>query len=444
MNRSQKTVNILLKIGIISLLSLSPVFAQEDTGITPQETTFIFNSFLLLVSGTLVMWMAAGFCMLEAGLVRSKNVSVQCTKNVAAYSLATITFALIGYHLMYPSGNWTITGLLGAFQITSLPPVGDVPNVSEASYTVGSDFFYQVVFCATTASIVSGAVAERLKFSAFAVFTVILTSLIYPIAGSWQWGGGFLKEIGFSDFAGSTLVHSVGGWAALTGVLMIGSRHGRFDKDGKSVPMRGSNLTLAALGTLILWMGWLGFNGGSQLALGTLSNVSDVSRILANTNIAAAAGSVGCMIVSRLRYGKIDLTMVLNGALGGLVAITAEPLYPSLMLSVVIGLVASVIVFFAVEFLEKCKIDDVVGAIPVHLVCGLFGTLIVPISNPNTSFGTQLIGMGVIAVFVVITSAIAWFITGKITGLRPDVNDEMLGLDKAELGLEAYPEFVNR
>ena len=444
MNDLKKTATSLLKIGMISFMMLSPVFAQDNTGITPQETTFIFNSFLLLVSGTLVMWMAAGFCMLEAGLVRSKNVAVQCSKNVAAYSLATVTFALIGYHLMYPSGEWTITGLLGAFQITSLPPVGDVPDASKASYTVGSDFFYQVVFCATTASIVSGTVAERLKFSAFALFTIILTSLIYPIAGSWQWGGGFLKEMGFSDFAGSTLVHSVGGWAALTGVLMIGSRYGRFDKDGKSVPMRGSNLTLAALGTLILWMGWLGFNGGSQLALGTVSNVSDVSRILANTNIAAAAGSIGCMIISQLRYRKIDLTMVLNGALGGLVAITAEPLYPSLMLAVLIGLVASVLVFFAVELLEKFKIDDVVGAIPVHLCCGILGTLIVPLSNPNTSFSTQFLGVAVIGIFVVITSSIAWFITRKLVGLRPDVNDEMLGLDKTELGLEAYPEFVNR
>ncbi len=414
--------------------------ATVATGEPALHTSYILTTLLFLMGGFLVFWMAAGFAMLEAGLVRSKNVTMQLTKNIALFSLAAIMYWLVGFNLMYPGDGWSIGGWLGAFAPTSLEPVGVSPEDTALDYaSVGSDFFFQLMFCATTASIVSGTLAERIKLWPFLVFVVVLTGFIYPIEASWQWGGGWLSELGFSDFAGSTLVHAAGGFAALAGAIVLGPRLGKF-KDGKTNPMPGSNLALATLGTFILWLGWFGFNGGSQLAMGTVGDVADVSRIFANTNMAAAAGAVAALILTQVLFGKVDLTMVLNGALAGLVSITAEPLAPSLFGALLTGAVGGVIVVFAVPMLDKMKIDDVVGAIPVHLVAGIWGTLAVAFYTGN--WGAQIIGIAAIGAFVFVTSLIVWIILKGIMGLRPSEEDEIRGLDVAELGMEAYPDFI--
>ncbi|RMH39901.1 MAG: ammonium transporter, partial [Alphaproteobacteria bacterium] len=374
--------------GLVALGAVTgmPAIAQDvtpDTTPPMEEIGYILNTFMFLVTGFLVMWMGAGFAMLEAGLVRQKNVTMQLMKNVALFSIAAILYYLVGYKLMYPGDGWTIQNVLGAFGPTTLEPVGLADTQTDLSYaSVGSDFFFQLMFCATTASIVSGALAERIKLWPFLIFTAVLTGLIYPIQASWKWGGGFLDaNFGFLDFAGSTVVHSVGGWAALAGVIVLGPRLGKY-KDGKINPFPGSNLALATLGMFILWLGWFGFNGGSQLYMDTAANVADISRIFANTNTAAAGGALAALIVTQLRYGKPDLTMVLNGALAGLVSITAEPLTPSLGAATFIGAVGGVLVVVAVPMLDRLRIDDVVGAIPVHLVCGIWGTLAVVLTNP--------------------------------------------------------------
>jgi Amt family ammonium transporter len=398
------------------------------------DTAFIFNTLLFLMGGFLVMWMAAGFAMLEAGLVRTKNVSMQCLKNIALYSVAGIMYLLVGYSLMYTDVNG---GFIGTLAIYGWPGAG---TANEGDYSVASDWFFQMVFVATAASIVSGTLAERIKLWPFLIFTVILTGFIYPIAGSWQWGAGWLSEMGFSDFAGSTLVHSVGGWAALTGAIILGARRGKY-AEGRVIPMPGSSMPLATLGTFILWLGWFGFNGASQLAMGSNSDVSDISRIFANTNLAAAGGVVAAIILTQALYKKVDVTMALNGALAGLVAITAEPLMPSPILSILIGAVGGAIVVFTVPLLDKLKIDDVVGAIPVHLLCGIWGTLVVPVSNADTSFGTQFIGVVAYGVFTVVASAIVWYVLKLTMGIRVSAEEEAMGLDKAEVGVEAYPEF---
>jgi len=414
--------------------------ATVATGEPALHTSYILTTLLFLMGGFLVFWMAAGFAMLEAGLVRSKNVTMQLTKNIALFSLAAIMYWLVGFNLMYPGDGWSIGGWLGAFAPTSLEPVGVSPEDTALDYaSVGSDFFFQLMFCATTASIVSGTLAERIKLWPFLIFVVVLTGFIYPIEASWQWGGGWLSELGFSDFAGSTLVHAAGGFAALAGAIVLGPRLGKF-KDGKTNPMPGSNLALATLGTFILWLGWFGFNGGSQLAMGTVGDVADVSRIFANTNMAAAAGAVAALILTQVLFGKVDLTMVLNGALAGLVSITAEPLAPSLFGALLTGAVGGVIVVFAVPMLDKMKIDDVVGAIPVHLVAGIWGTLAVAFYTGN--WGAQIIGIAAIGAFVFVTSLIVWIILKGIMGLRPSEEDEIRGLDVAELGMEAYPDFI--
>lgn len=420
-------------------------FAQDAAvpAAVPTDVVFILNSVLFLLGGFLVFWMAAGFTMLEAGLVRSKNVTMQLTKNVALFSLASIFYYLIGYNLMYPLGNWAAEGVLsGVWGPGVLEAVGVTAEAADDySYAAtGSDFFFQLMFCAATASIVSGTMAERVKLWPFLIFTIILTSIIYPLQASWKWGGGFLDEAGFLDFAGSTVVHSVGGWAALTGALILGPRIGKY-KDGKTIPMPGSNLPLATLGTFILWLGWFGFNGGSQLAMGSIGDVADVSRIFANTNTAAAGGAIAALILTQVLYKKPDLTMVLNGALAGLVSITAEPLTPSLGAATLIGMVGGVIVVFAVPFLDKLKIDDVVGAIPVHLLAGIWGTIAVVFTNPDASLGTQLYSIVVVGIFVVVASAVVWFILKATMGIRVDEESEIMGLDMAELGMEAYPEF---
>ena len=420
-------------------------------------TAYVLNTLLFLIGGFLVMWMAAGFAMLEAGLVRSKNTSTQCLKNIGLYSIAGLMFWVIGYGIAYPS---FAEDSLGLFALGSMPY--DMQGVGEADtetgYSVASDWFFQMVFCATTASIVSGTVAERVKIIPFFLFVFVLTAIIYPVVVSWEWGGGYLDSAwGFSDFAGSTLVHSTGGWAALMGAIIIGSRIGRYGPDGKVNVFPGANIPLATLGTFILWLGWFGFNGASQLAMGTIGDVSDVSKIFVNTNMAAAGGVVVAIVLTLVMYKKADVTMALNGALAGLVSITAEPLAPSVGQSILIGGVGGAIVVFTVPLLDKLKIDDVVGAIPVHLFAGIWGTLIVAWNTQTTfnegeaneytnsvfeQFIAQGVGVGLTAIWVCAASAVVWLALKYTIGVRPSEEDETNGLDHAEIGVEAYPEFA--
>ena len=428
----------MLLAAVFGLLA-TPALAQE----VPEHGVYILNSLLFLMAGFLVMFMAAGFCMLEAGLVRSKNTTMQLTKNVSLFSIAAVGYYLLGYNLMYPLGIWSVEGVLsGVFGVAIMEAVGITADAADdISYaTTGSDYFFQLMFCAATASIVSGALAERIKLWPFLLFTFILTAVIYPLQASWKWGGGFLDEMGFLDFAGSTVVHSVGGWAALAGALILGPRIGKY-KDGNVVPMPGANLPIATLGVFILWLGWFGFNGGSQLAMGTVGDVADVSRIFANTNAAAAGGAIAALILTQVVYGKVDLTMVLNGALAGLVSITAEPLTPTLGVATLIGAVGGLIVVFTVPMLDKFQIDDVVGAIPVHLIAGIWGTLAVPLTNSDANFGTQIISILIVGAFTFVVSGVVWYIIKSTLGIRVSESDEVAGLDKSELGMESYPEF---
>ena len=443
----------LTALGLAAILAPTLGFAQEAAEVAEEAAAatptfdeigpYLMTTLLFLIGGFLVMWMAAGFAMLEAGLVRSKNVTTQLTKNVGLFSIAAIMYWLIGYNIMYPGDGWIIDGIFGAIGTASLEPVGlDAADADLGYASVASDFFFQLMFCATTASIVSGVLAERIKLWPFLIFTVVLTGLIYPIEASWKWGGGWLDAMGFSDFAGSTLVHAAGGFAALAGAIVLGPRLGKYASDGRVVPMPGSNLALATLGTFILWLGWFGFNGGSQLAAGTVGDITDVGRIFANTNMAAAAGAVAALILTQVTYGKVDLTMVLNGALAGLVSITAGPLDPSLFGALWIGAVGGVIVVYTIPLLDKLKIDDVVGAIPVHLFAGFWGTLAVPFYTADANFITQIIGFAAIGAFVFVASLVVWLILKAVSGIRVSEEAEIAGLDTAELGMEAYPEFA--
>lgn len=433
--------------GLVAALALLALPAAAQEAATPDaaiavsaDVAYIFNTLLFLIGAFLVMWMAAGFAMLESGLVRSKNVTTQLFKNVAVFGIAGLMYWVLGYNLMYP-GDWTIGGVIGEiFSPKGIDPVAG--GVVEDGYSSGSDFIFQLMFCATTASIVSGTVAERIRVWPFLIFTVVLTGVIYPIEASWQWGEGWLSDMGFSDFAGSTLVHATGGFAALAGAIVLGARHGKYGPDGRVKPLPGSNLALATLGTFILWLGWFGFNGASQLAIGSVNDAADVSRVFVNTNLAASGGVVVAIICSQLRYGKVDLTMVLNGALAGLVSITAEPLFPSPFGAILIGGVGGAIAVFAVPLLDRFKIDDVVGAIPVHLIAGVWGTLIVPASNPDTSYVTQLVGIIAIGAFVFIASFVVWSILKATVGIRVSQEAEINGLDISEMSMEAYPDFV--
>ena len=459
LNFQRKTIPMRNTLFLSAVLTASmltrPAFAQEASGAVPADSVFVFNTLLFLIGGFLVMWMAAGFAMLEAGLVRSKNVSMQCTKNIALFSLAAIMFTLVGYNVLYPGdGNWIVENWVGnpsPKDIKLLDAEGN-PTVSASDgYSSGSDFIFQLMFCAATASIVSGTLAERIKLWPFLIFTAVLTGLIYPIVASWQWGGGVLAQAGFSDFAGSTLVHSCGGWAALAGAILLGSRSGKF-KNGQVNPMPGSSMPLATLGTFILWLGWFGFNGGSQLALGSVSDADAVSQIFANTNIAASGGALAAMVLTQILFGKVDLTMVLNGALAGLVSITAEPLAPTMIESMLIGAVGGVIVVFTVPLLDRLRIDDVVGAIPVHLFAGIWGTVAVAF-NTQTEISegvtrsmseqvmVQLYGIGLVGLFAFGASFVLWLVLKAIVGIRVSEEDEYIGLDAAEIGIEAYPEF---
>ena len=416
-------------ISLILLMALT-TSSHAETTVTP-EVGFVLNTLLFLMGGFLVMWMAAGFCMLESGLVTSKSVSVICAKNIGLYSIAGIMFWAVGYNLAYgiPEG-----GFIGNFNYWS-----DASKL-ETGYADSSDWFFQMVFCATTASIVSGTMAERVKLWPFFLFTAILTGIIYPIQMGWQWGGGWLAAIGFSDFAGSTLVHSCGGAAALAGVILLGPRLGRF-KNGHIKPMKpfaASSIPLATLGVFILWLGWFGFNGGSQLALGTLDDSISVSKIFVNTNLAACGGVMANALFTRFVYKRTDVIHMLNGAIAGLVAITAEPLTPSPFVAILIGGGGGLIAVFGTQLLYKFKIDDVVGAIPAHLFAGIWGTLAVPITNSKVVFSSQLIGIISINVFVFIVSFIVWFVMKQTIGIRLSAKSEKQGTDISEVGVVAY------
>ncbi len=430
----------LMALPTFGLAQEAEVAAEAVADVAPsfdEIGPYLMTTLLFLVGGFLVFWMAAGFAMLEAGLVRSKNVAMQLTKNIALFSTAGIMYWLVGFNLMYPGD---FNGYIGGFfDVTVLEPVGLAAADADLGYaSVASDFFFQLMFVAATASIVSGALAERIKLWPFLAFVVVLTGFLYPISGSWLWGEGWLDELGFSDFAGSTVVHSVGGWAALAGALVLGPRLGKF-KDGRVNPMPGSNLALATLGTFILWLGWFGFNGGSQLAAGTVGDITDVGRIFANTNMAASAGAVAALILTQLLYKKVDLTMVLNGALAGLVSITAEPLEPSLFGALLTGAVGGLIVVVTVPLLDKFKIDDVVGAIPVHLFAGIWGTLAVAFYTGN--WGAQITGIVAYGVFTFVISLVIWYLLKMTLGIRVSEESEINGLDVSELGMEAYPDF---
>jgi Amt family ammonium transporter len=384
---------------------------------TVSELRYALDTFFFLMSGALVMWMAAGFAMLEAGLVRSKNTTEILTKNLCLYAIACTTYLVVGYNIMY------VDNIEGGF----IPSIGALIGTQSegADHSLESDFFFQVVFVATAMSVVSGAVAERMKLWSFLVFSVILTAFIYPMEGYWTWGGGFLSEAGFSDFAGSGIVHMAGASAALAGVLLLGARKGKYGKKGQIYPIQGSNMPLATLGTFILWFGWFGFNGGSQLMLSDFENATAVGQIFLNTNAAAAAGAITALFVCKTTWGKADLTMVLNGALAGLVAITADPLSPSPLAAVSIGAIAGVLVVFSIVAFDKIKIDDPVGAISVHGVCGLFGLMMVPVNNADATFGAQLFGAIVIFAWVFGASLVVWAILKATMGIRVTEDEEL-------------------
>ena len=417
-------------ISLVFLLNMSSA-GMADTTVSA-EVSFIFNTLLFLICGFLVFFMAAGFAMLESGMVTSKSVSVICAKNIGLISISGIMFWMFGYNLAYgiPEG-----GYIGKFI-----PWSDSSAV-DTGYSDGSDWYFQMVFCATTVSIVSGAMAERIKLWPFFLFAAILSGIIYPIVMGWQWGGGWLASIGFSDFAGSTLVHSTGGAAALAGAIIIGPRLGRFTKSGAPAPLKpfaASSIPLVTLGVFVLWLGWFGFNGGSQLAMGTADDAIAVSTIFINTFLAGAGGVIAAAIVTRLNFGKTDVVQMLNGCIGGLVAITAEPLMPTPLAAILIGAVGGILVVYGTKLLFSLKIDDVVGAVPAHLFAGIWGTLIVPATNADTSFSTQLIGVLAVNIFVFIVAYIIWTIMKSTIGLRLSKEGEIKGTDVTETGVIAY------
>ena len=413
------------------------------------EVLYVFNTFSFMIWGAMVMWMCAGFTMLESGSVRTKNASMICMKNIGLYSIAGLAYYVIGYNLMYAD----VGSVIGSFKLLYGPSAQDLALVAgedgaaaavvgaESKYSTMSDWFFQMVFVATAASIVSGALAERVKMWSFFVFVAVLTAVIYPVVGAWTWGGGWLGEMGFQDFAGSTIVHGTGGWAALAGILVVGPRLGKFRKDGTAKPTPPSNVIVVTLGVFILWFGWFGFNGGSQLALGSAADALAMSHVLVNTNLAAAAGVVTALIVSRPILGRNDLFATLNGAIAGLVAITAGPDIVSHHWSIVIGAIGAILCTAGIKFLERAKIDDVVGAVPAHLFAGIWGTIAVCIAAGG-NIGVQLVGILAVGAFVFTTSLILWKVLAMTMSVRVSEQVERLGQDVGELGMEAYPEFV--
>lgn len=417
------------------------------------QLQYAMDTFYFLVCGALVMWMAAGFSMLEAGLVRAKNTTEILTKNVMLFAIACTSYLVVGYDIMYGGGLF-LTGIDGGETLVAdaLASSAEEGFEGDSVYSAASDFFFQVVFVATAMSIVSGAVAERMKLWAFAAFAVVMTAFIYPLEGSWTWGEQSVfglyqltgdEGLGFLDFAGSGIVHMAGAAAALAGVILLGARKGKYGSNGEVRPIPGANLPLATLGTFILWMGWFGFNGGSVLKLGDMASANTVAMVFLNTNAAAAGGVIAALVVAKLLFGKADLTMILNGALAGLVAITAGPDTPSPLMATIIGAVGGAIVVFSIVFMDKVKIDDPVGAISVHGVVGLWGLLAVPITNPDASFLAQIIGAATIFVWVFVASFIVWAVLKTIMGLRVTEEEEYEGVDLVECGMEAYPEFTN-
>ena len=414
------------------------------------QLQYALDTFYFLVCGALVMWMAAGFSMLEAGLVRAKNTTEILTKNVMLFAIACTSYLVVGYDIMYGGGLF-LSGIDGGETLVADALAASAEEGFEggAVYSAASDFFFQVVFVATAMSIVSGAVAERMKLWAFAAFAVVMTAFIYPMEGSWTWGGADvfgmynLGDLGFLDFAGSGIVHMAGAAAALAGVILLGARKGKYGPNGEVRPIPGANLPLATLGTFILWMGWFGFNGGSVLKLGDMASANAVAMVFLNTNAAAAGGVIAALIVAKLLFGKADLTMILNGALAGLVAITAGPDTPTPLMATIIGAVGGAIVVFSIVFMDKVKIDDPVGAISVHGVVGLWGLLAVPLTNADASFSAQIIGAVTIFVWVFVASFIVWALLKMIMGLRVTEEEEYEGVDLVDCGMEAYPEFTN-
>ena len=431
-----------LLVGFILLVAASSAHAVVE-----QELQFIFNTFSFLIWGALVMWMCAGFTMLEAGSVRTKNSSVICLKNIGLYSIAGLMYYLVGYNLMYTD----VSGWIGTFSLTYGPSEAELAllagdesakaAVTDNGYSVMSDWFFQMVFVATTASIISGTMAERVKLWSFLLFTAFLAGAIYPIVGAWTWGGGWLSEMGFQDFAGSTIVHSTGGWAALAGALIVGPRMGKYRADGSIKVTPPSNVPIVTLGVFILWLGWFGFNGGSQLALGGAVDAVAMSNVLVNTNLAAAAGVIAALSVSRPLLGRVDLLAGLNGAIAGLVSITAGPDIVVHSWAIIIGLVGGVICVVGMKLLEGLKVDDVVGAISAHLFAGIWGTLAVCIAAGG-DLKVQLTGILAIGVYVFLVSMIIWYAIEKTVGVRVSAAVEEVGQDSAELGIESYPEFV--
>ncbi len=411
------------------------------------ETVFVLNTFAFLIWGALVMWMSAGFTMLEAGSVRTKNASMICLKNIGLYAIASLAYYLIGYNLMYVD----VQSVIGRFTFLYGPTSDDLalmagqtasaPAVIAGAYATMSDWFFQMVFVATAASIVSGALAERVNMWAFFLFTLVLTAFLYPIVGAWTWGGGWLAALGFQDFAGSTVVHSTGGWAALAGALTVGPRLGKFRRDGTVRPTPPSNILLVTLGVFILWFGWLGFNGGSQLALGSATDAVMMSQVLVNTNLAAAAGVIAAILISRPLFGRLDLFVGLNGAIAGLVSITAGPAIAHPLWAIVIGLIGAILCTLGIKLLERLRVDDVVGAIPAHLVAGIWGTLAASIAA-GANLGVQLLGVLTVGAFVFVSSWLLWQLLDKTLGARVSRQIEQLGQDTGELGIDAYPEFV--
>ena len=440
LRRGPVTVRLLLVLGLLMAGSSAAYAAVAE------ETAFVLNTFSFLLWGGLVMWMAAGFTMLESGSVRTKNASVICLKNIGLYSIAGLAYYIVGYSLMYTD----VGSVIGSFRLFYRPSgeelalldgTGDASAVIGNGYSVMSDWFFQMVFVATAASIVSGALAERVKMWPFFLFTLILTAFIYPVVGAWTWGGGWLSSMGFQDFAGSTIVHGTGGWAALAGILVVGPRLGKFRKDGSVKQTPPSNVVVVTLGVFILWFGWFGFNGGSQLALGSAADVVAMGHVLVNTNLAAAAGVVTALAFSRFILGRMDMFAGLNGAIAGLVSITAGPDITSHVWAVIIGAIGGIVCTAAIKLLEKMKLDDVVGAVPAHLFAGVWGTLAVCIAAGG-NFGVQLLGIVAIGAFVFVVSLVAWKVVDALLGARVSKKVEQLGQDVAELKIEAYPEFV--
>ena len=444
-NRRRAVMAAGIALPAIGFFLARPYVAQAQG--VDQETQFILNTFMFLVWGALIMWMCAGFTMLESGAVRTKNASMICLKNIGIYSIAGLAYFFVGYNLMYVD----VVEVIGSFKFLYGPTADEIAlvggdagaaaSVIESGYSTMSDWFFQMVFVATAASVVSGAIAERIKIWSFLLFTLLLTAIIYPVVGAWTWGGGWLSELGFEDFAGSTIVHSTGGWAALAGVWLVGPRLGKYRGDGSVRPTPPSNVLVVTLGVFILWLGWFGFNGGSQLALGSAMDVVAMSHVLVNTNLAAAAGVVAALVVSRPILGRMDLFAGLNGAIAGLVSITAGPDITDHYWAIIVGAIGGIICTAGLKLLEKVKLDDVVGAIPAHLMAGIWGTLAVSFTSGG-QFHVQLLGVVSVGAFVFATAWLVWKAMALTIGLRVSQQVERLGQDVGELGIEAYPEFV--